>query len=438
MGPLESIHSEWVQPVLQPDSGVHIKMQKYAAVLDLIKQRKPQHGLPGAVYVDPDVYRQDLEQIWHREWIFAGHTFELEKPGQYLTLQIGDYPIAVVRGKDGNIRAFHNACRHRGSKVCTEDKGKVAKLVCPYHKWTFELDGKLLFAGNMGPDFNNADHDLLPAHCEVVHSYIYVCVAKVAPDFEKFRSAVSPFIGPHYLEDCKVAFEANLVEKGNWKLVFENNRECYHCDGTHPELLQSYTELASVQGISGEGEEDPELAEYWSTCEAGGLASRLVMDPAGQFRMTRIPLDHGASSYTMDGKPAVSRRLDRSGVENIGALLYFNYPSTWNHFLGDHALSFRVLPRGPGETVVTTKWLVPKDAQEGVDYDLERLTKVWMATNDQDRRLVEGAQVGVTSPAYQPGPYSPLVENGVCQFIDWYCELMARRITEAGEASKAL
>jgi len=413
-------------------------MQKYAAVLDLIKQRKPQHGLPGAVYLDPDVYRQDLEQIWHREWIFAGHTFELEKPGQYLTLQIGDYPIAVVRGKDGNIRAFHNACRHRGSKVCTEDKGKVAKLVCPYHKWTFELDGKLLFAGNMGPDFNNADHDLLPAHCEVVHSYIYVCVAKVAPDFEKFRSAVSPFIGPHYLEDCKVAFEANLVEKGNWKLVFENNRECYHCDGTHPELLQSYTELASVQGISGEGEEDPELAEYWSTCEAGGLASRLVMDPAGQFRMTRIPLDHGASSYTMDGKPAVSRRLDRSGVENIGALLYFNYPSTWNHFLGDHALSFRVLPRGPGETVVTTKWLVPKDAQEGVDYDLERLTKVWMATNDQDRRLVEGAQVGVTSPAYQPGPYSPLVENGVCQFIDWYCELMARRITEAGEASKAL
>lgn len=134
----------------------------------------------------------DLEQIWHREWIFAGHTFELEKTGQYLTLQIGDYPIVVVRGKDGAVRAFHNACRHRGSKVCSEDKGKVAKLVCPYHKWTFELDGKLLYAGNMGPDFNLAEHDLIPAHCEIVHSYIYVCVAKVAPDFEKFRSAVSP------------------------------------------------------------------------------------------------------------------------------------------------------------------------------------------------------------------------------------------------------
>ncbi|WP_260961475.1 aromatic ring-hydroxylating oxygenase subunit alpha [Pseudomonas citri] len=368
-------------------------MRKYTDVLDLIKQRQPQYGLPGAAYKDPELYQQDLEQIWYKEWIFAGHTFELEKPGQYLTLQIGEYPVAVVRGKDGEIRAFHNACRHRGSKVCTEAKGKVAKLVCPYHKWTFDLDGKLLFAGNMGTEFNPGEHNLSPVHCEIVHSYIYVCVAKTAPDFEKFRSAVSPFIGPHYLEDCKVAFEANLTEKGNWKLVFENNRECYHCDGTHPELLSSYTELASVQGV---GAEDPVLAEHCDTCEAAGLASRMVMDPDGQFRMTRIPLNPGASSYTMDGQPAVSRRLDRSGVGNIGALLYFNYPSTWNHFLGDHALSFRVLPVGPGETVVTTKWLVPKEAQEGIDYDIDRLTKVWMATNDQDRRLVEGAQLGVT------------------------------------------
>ncbi|MBK5001928.1 aromatic ring-hydroxylating dioxygenase subunit alpha [Pseudomonas sp. S31] len=404
-------------------------MHNISAGLDLIKQRRPQHGLPGAAYRDTALYQLELEHIWYQEWIFAGHTFEMEKPGEYLTLQIGEYPVVVVRGKDGAVRAFHNACRHRGSKVCTEAKGKVAKLVCPYHKWTFELDGKLLYAGNMGAEFDPSQHNLTPLHCEVVHSYIYVCVAKVAPDFEKFRSAVSPFIGPHYLEDCKVAFESNLVEKGNWKLVFENNRECYHCDGTHPELLCSYTELASVRG--GDEAEDPLFAEYCNTLEAAGLASRQVMDPNGQFRMTRIPLNPGASSYTLDGKPAVTRRLDRSGVENIGALLYFKYPSTWNHFLGDHALSFRVLPAGPGETVVTTKWLVPKDAQEGVDYDIDRLTKVWMATNDQDRRLVEGTQVGVTSPAYVPGPYSSIIETGVCQFVDWYCELMTRRLNES-------
>ncbi|MFC5696006.1 aromatic ring-hydroxylating dioxygenase subunit alpha [Pseudomonas sp. GCM10022186] len=403
-------------------------MDKNTAVLALIRQRKERHALPRAVYSDPEVYRQDLEQIWHKEWIFAGHTFELEKPGQYLTLQIGDYPIAVVRGGDGQVRAFHNACRHRGSKVCTENSGKVAKLVCPYHKWVFDLDGKLLFAGNMGPDFNVADYGLKPAHCEVVNSYIYVCVADKAPDFEKFRKAVSPFIAPHNLDDCKVAFESNLIERGNWKLVFENNRECYHCDGTHPELLNSYVENLSVAGVG--GEDDPELVAHWNRCEAAGLPSRLVMDEGGQYRMTRIPLSAGAVSYTMDGKPAVAGRLDRSGESNIGALLYFNYPSTWNHFLGDHALSFRVLPQGPNETLVTTKWLVPKDAQEGLDYDLDRLTRVWIATNDQDRRLVEGAQAGVSSPAYEPGPYSSIAENGVCQFVDWYCATMTSRLAD--------
>ncbi|MGD8221589.1 aromatic ring-hydroxylating oxygenase subunit alpha [Pseudomonas thivervalensis] len=397
-----------------------------ASVIDLIKKRKARHALPRELYIEPEVFRQDLEQIWHKDWIFAGHTFEIEKPGQYLTMQIGDYPVLIIRDKSGQVRAFHNACRHRGSKVCEHAQGKVAKLVCPYHKWTFELDGSLLFAGNMGADFDRSQYNLKPVHCEIVHTYIYVCVADQAPEFESFRHSVSPFIAPHFLDNCKVAFESNLVEKGNWKLVFENNRECFHCDGTHPELMNSFVENLSVAGVG--GEDDPELTAHWNRCETAGMPSKLVMDPNGRFRMTRIPLSAGAVSYTMDGKPAVAGRLDKSGEPDIGALLYFNYPSTWNHFLGDHALSFRVLPIGPGETLVTTKWLVPNTAVEGVDYEIDRLTKVWLATNDQDRRLVEGTQAGVTSPTYEPGPFSDIAENGVCQFDDWYCETMLTRL----------
>lgn len=396
------------------------------AVIDLIAQRQPRHSLPRELYSDPDVYRQDLEQLWHRDWVFAGHTFEIAKPGQYFTLQIGDYPVAVVRSKDGQVRAFHNACRHRGAKVCEHERGKAAKLVCPYHKWTYELDGNLLFAGNMGADFDKTQYGLKPVHVEVVESFIYVCVAAKAPDFESFRAAVKPFIAPHFLDHCKVAFTSDLIERGNWKLVFENNCECYHCDGTHPELMNSFVENLSVAGVG--SEDDPELAAHWARCERAGMPSKLVMDIHGRFRMTRIPLSAGAVSYTLDGKPAVAGRLDQSGEPDIGALLYFNYPSTWNHFLGDHALSFRVLPLGPNETLVTTKWLVPESALEGVDYDLERLTKVWIATNDQDRRLVEGTQAGVNSPSYEPGPYSEVAENGVCQFDDWYCATMLERL----------
>ena len=401
-------------------------MNTKASVIGLIEKRKARHALPRELYIEPEVFRQDLEQIWHKDWIFAGHTFELEKPGQYLTLQIGDYPVLIIRDKSGQVRAFHNACRHRGSKVCEHAQGKVAKLVCPYHKWTFELDGSLLFAGNMGADFDRTQYNLKPVHCEIVHTYIYVCVADEAPEFESFRHSVSPFIAPHFLDNCKVAFESNLIEKGNWKLVFENNRECFHCDGTHPELMNSFVENLSVAGVG--GEDDPELTAHWNRCETAGMPSKLVMDPNGRFRMTRIPLSAGAVSYTMDGKPAVAGRLDKSGEPDIGALLYFNYPSTWNHFLGDHALSFRVLPIGPGETLVTTKWLVPNTAVEGVDYEIDRLTKVWLATNDQDRRLVEGTQAGVTSPTYEPGPFSDIAENGVCQFDDWYCETMLTRL----------
>jgi phenylpropionate dioxygenase-like ring-hydroxylating dioxygenase large terminal subunit len=116
---------------------------------------------------------------------------------------------------------------------------------------------------------------------------------------------------------------------------------------------------------------------------------------------------------------------------NAGSLLFFHYPNTWNHFLSDHVLNFRVLPISATETEVVTTWLVHKDAVEGRDYDIKRLTEVWEATNDEDRLVVEENQKGILSPAYEPGPYSPQQESGVAQFIDWYCATMVRHLTPA-------
>ena len=114
----------------------------------------------------------------------------------------------------------------------------------------------------------------------------------------------------------------------------------------------------------------------------------------------------------------------------------FHYPNTWNHFLSDHVLNFRVIPVSPTETEVTTTWLVHKDAVEGKDYDLKRLTEVWIDTNDEDRRVVEENQIGVNSPAYEPGPYSEKQESGVRQFIDWYVQSMIRSLA-SGERMAA-
>jgi Rieske 2Fe-2S family protein len=309
--------------------------------------------------------------------------------------------------------------------------------VCPYHNWSYELDGRLLFARDMGPNFDRAKHGLKSVHCESGGGYIWICLAAQAPDFAAFRKTVAPYLAPHDLSMAKVAAESTIVENGNWKLVWENNRECYHCSPNHPELCRTFPETPTVSGVDG-ALKDPLIVEHWKHCEAFGLPSRFEISPDGQWRVTRMPLLRDAVSYTISGRAAVNRPLSDQIVEpRIGAMLMFHYPSTWNHMLGDHAISLRMAPLGPKHTQLTTKWLVHRDAVEGVDYSIDELTAVWNATNDQDRRIVEENQRGVSSPAYEPGPYSPVHEGGVTQFVDWYCNFTERAIS-AGEARPQL
>ena len=401
-----------------------------------LANRRPGYTLEREFYMDPEYYRLDLEHIWYKDWLFAGHDCELVRPGSYLSMQVGDYPVIVVRGADGKIRAFHNSCRHRGSRLCSADHGTVAKLVCPYHQWTYELDGRLLYARDMGVNFDPASRGLKPVQCESVGGYVWICLAPHAPDLAAFRAHVEPYLLPHRLAEAKVAHESTIVEKGNWKLVWENNRECYHCGGNHPELCRTFPEGPTVSGVDGAAD-DPKIVAHWEHCEAAHLPSRFLLAGQGQYRTTRMPLLRDAVSYTMSGKPAVRRPLS-AGVtaDRIGALLLFHYPTTWNHVLGDHAVSFRVLPLGPTETQVTTKWLVHKDAAEGIDYTIDELTKVWAATNEQDRRIVEENQRGVNSPAFEPGPYAPTHESGVVQFVDWYSGAMERSLGSAARLSR--
>ncbi|TMU88567.1 aromatic ring-hydroxylating oxygenase subunit alpha [Brucella haematophila] len=404
-------------------------------MLGLLTGRDPNFSLEQKFYTDPDYYKLDLENIFYRDWLFVGHDCELPKTGSYMTVQVGAYPVVIVRDAQGGIRAFHNSCRHRGSRICSAEKGTAAKLVCPYHQWTYELDGRLLFARQVGPDFKPAEYGLKQVHCETVAGYIYICVADEAPDFASFRNLVEPYLAPHNIKDAKVAFESSIIEKGNWKLVWENNRECYHCAANHPELCRTYPEAPSATGVQGVME-DPEINQLWKNCASAGLPAEFKMSEDGRYRITRIPLLRDAVSYTMSGKAAVKKPLSNqvAGDTNIGAMLLFNYPTTWNHLMADHAISFRVMPISAEETLVTTKWLVHKDAVEGVDYDLDELTHVWIQTNDQDRQIVEENAVGIRSPAYQPGPYSVEHEGGVMQFLEWYTNTITPRLR--GEAAK--
>ncbi len=397
-------------------------------VLEQLQNRRDGFSLEQAFYTNPDYFKLDMEMIYYREWLFVGHDCEVPKAGNYFTVQIGDYSVIIVRGRDGNIRALHNSCRHRGSRVCSSERGAAAKLVCPYHQWTYDLDGSLVFARQMGEDFDASKFGLKSVHCESFGGYIFVCLANQAPEFASVRDMVEPYMLPHNLRNAKVALQTSIIEKGNWKLVWENNRECYHCAGNHPELCRTYPENPKVTGTQGAGN-DPEIAAHWERCEAAGLPSQFKMHPTGQSRVARMPLLNGAQSYTMSGNRAVKKPLaPETAINDPGALVLFHYPTTWNHMLGDHAISFRVLPLGPEETMVTTTWLVNKEAVEGIDYDVNELAHVWTFTNDQDRQIVEENARGIRSPAYEPGPYSAEHEGGVAQFVEWYANEMINRL----------
>ena len=398
---------------------------------DLLRGRRPHHSLDRPFYTDPAFFALDLEHIWRKEWIFVGHTCEVAEPGRWFRTDIANESIIVLRGRDGAVRAFHNTCRHRGARICLAERGRVARLVCPYHQWSYDLDGRLMKARYMGEDFDPSVHRLGPVHCEVVAGWIFVSLAENAPEIADFRRDVTPYLAPIEPDDCKVVFESSTVEKGNWKLVMENNRECYHCAGAHPELCQTLAEYDAVDDPRADAAYGDLLERKYRDWAALGLLYRPTPHHL-RYRAVRLPYVNGAVAMTPDGRPACTRLLGGLTDPDLGSVRMLSLPNTWNHVGSDHVVSFRLLPISATETLLTTKWLVHKDARAGVDYDLDRLTAVWRATNDQDRQLVEMTQAGVASSGYRPGPYSGVIEAGVRDFVDWYVGAMTTAL--AGNA----
>ncbi|TDO99853.1 aromatic ring-hydroxylating oxygenase subunit alpha [Marinomonas balearica] len=405
----------------------HATLQEAKAEMKtLLETRQPNYSLDAALYNDPHMFRVDMEEVFQKEWLFVGMTSEIPKRGDYFTVEIGQNPVLILRDADGSVNAFHNTCRHRGSRICTEHRGKVANLVCPYHQWTYDLKGNLLFAGTeMGGEFDLKQHGLKKAFCKTAGGFIFVSIGKEEPtgDFDEFLQTLEEYMEPYDVENTKLAVESHMYEKANWKLVLENNRECYHCSGSHPELLNTLLEWDDIN--------DPrasqdfldlykDQAEKWD--EEGIPHEHKSYGPGLRNRIVRMPLKKGVKVMTMDGEAGCKKMLGRVKNPQLGSMRILHLPNSWNHMQSDHFIVFRVLPISAQETMVTTKWFVHKDAVEGVDYDPERLRKVWDATNEQDRVLGEQNQLGINSVGYQPGPYSETYEFGVINFLEWYSE----------------
>jgi Rieske 2Fe-2S family protein len=406
-------------------------------IRQLVETRRAGYTLEAPFYTSREVFDLDLELIFGRHWIFACVEAEAPQPGDYRKLDIGTQSVILVRGDDGEMRAFHNVCRHRGAQLVTAERGRVIRFVCPYHQWTYKRDGELMVARQMGADFDKSCHGLKPVHLRSIAGLVFICLAEKAPaDIDDLASALVPRLAPHDLRNAKVAAQIDLVERGNWKLTMENNRECFHCQASHPELLNSFSEFAvGFDPSAANARQREEAAAYAQTAretvaawETKGFPSGPIEHLKGRptaFRTERLVLAGENESQTMDSKIASRKLMGAIAEPKLGGLHIHTQPNSWHHAMSDHAISFCVLPLSPDETLVRTTWLVHKDAVEGQDYEVDNLTKVWVATNRQDAALVERTHAGVRSPAYEPGPYSPFTEGQVDDFVTWYVERLA-------------
>lgn len=407
-----------------------------AQLAELMATRRSGWSLPGAFYAEADVYRAEMNAIWRRQWLFAGHACQIPEVGDFFVVQVDTDSVIVIRGDDGVVRAMHNVCRHRGTQICGEESGHAKKLVCPYHQWTYGTDGSLQYYRGMQEDLNKDDLGLIPVHLRTIEGMIYICLSDSPPDFAKAFELMTPMARPQGLATAKIAKIVDYEIEANWKLVWENNRECYHCNAHHPQYIRAnydhYNEDDTTDAIRAQIECAVERGEKkWSAAgltishKQTGMAC--FPDHDIWYSANRTALADGYVSESMDGQQVSTLMGDYPDPE-VGTLRMRTMPNMWIHASCDHAVSTRLLPAGLGKTRVRVAWLVDKSAVEGKDYQLDRLMPFWQLTSEQDWDICRVAQLGVCSGGYRPGPFSTYKEYNVDAFVRWYLKSLSNPV----------
>ncbi|MDZ7704601.1 MAG: aromatic ring-hydroxylating dioxygenase subunit alpha [Trueperaceae bacterium] len=386
----------------------------------LLDARTSGMSLPQALYTSDAAYHADLEHVFYRHWLFAGHSCDIPNPGDFFVVPVGHESIVVIRDRDGQVYAHFNVCRHRGSKIALQDCGNAKTLLCPYHQWAYSPNGRLVGARLMGEQFDKDSYRLRSAHVRDLAGLLFVCLADEPPDFDRAVADVTPQLRPHGLANAQVIARHRYDVEANWKVVIENNRECYHCQVSHPEFCLSNYDY----GVNGDPRSDAAYSEVLTDAyrrwHDQGLHPAEVSFPGGApYRVSRLPLRPGFVTESMDGQP-VAPPMGELPNADVGSLRLISLPNLWAHANGDYAMTTRLTPTGPHSTRIDVAFLVRGDAQAGHDFDPDAVAYVWKMTSEEDWELCENNHAGIRSRAYQPGPLSPLTENSVEAFYGWY------------------
>jgi phenylpropionate dioxygenase-like ring-hydroxylating dioxygenase large terminal subunit len=384
-----------------------------------IAEHRPGHALAAPFYCDARFFEHEMQRLLLRHWHCVGHSSQLSATGDFMTVEILGESLIIVRGAEG-VHALVNVCRHRGSRVCVEERGHArgGVFVCPYHAWSYNLDGSLRAARQMPAQFERASHGMRTLHVADVEGLLFVSFAGDPPGLEHVYTVLGSVARAYGWKDARVAHRETYVVQANWKLAVENYMECYHCGPAHEEYsrFHLYARPAALNHDADEqlrertralGVSIPEF-DLWGRNAAAGQESADSL---------RSALTRGAVTGSEDGKPLAP--LMGSFPDYDGGVTFFDIGLT-NNFLAypDHGLMYRFVPRSVERTDMEVLWLVRADAREGIDYDLARLTWLWKVTSVADKRIIELNQKGIRSRYYQAGPYAPM-EQHTARVVDW-------------------
>lgn len=358
-----------------------------------------QHTLGREYFTSAEIFDAERERIFYRSWMLAGHVSELESPGSYFLFEIDRESVIVLRDGAGEVRAFHNHCRHRGSRLCRDAKGSLgASITCPYHAWTYGLDGALRAVPAMSDvaGFRAADFPLHRVALGIWQGFVFVnLAADPVPFAEAMAALVDKF--PHRNAGGLRSVHQKVYEvEANWKLFFHNFSECYHCPTVHPLLNQ----LTPFRNSENDLDEGPVL---------GGPMS--MTNPEG--------------SMTMGGARCATPFATLSAEERARVYYYTVFPSAFVSFHPDYVLVHRAQALAIDRTRIVCDWFFHPDAIAAPGFDPEPAVAFWDLTNRQDWALCASAHLGVASRAWEPGMYSEL-ESQLAAFDRHYLRVMGR------------
>jgi Rieske 2Fe-2S family protein len=353
--------------------------------------------LAGQYYTDPAIFGLEQSRIFENMWFCAVRASDLPTPGSFKSVQVGQESVLIVRGRDSQLRAFLNICRHRGAKLCTEDSGEVKRAFqCPYHAWTYGLDGKLMAAPNLTkmPDIDRVEYGLVNVHLREWLGYAWVCLADEPPSFDAdVKAAVTERLGTleaidsYDIDELAVGKRITYDVKANWKLIVENFMECYHCATIHPELTEVLPEFAD------------------------GYAAQYYVGHGAEF-------GEEIKGFTVDGSEGFDKLPGVSDDQDRRYYAITIKPQVFINLVPDHIIFHRMYPVAADRTIVECDWLYSKEVVAS-GKDVSRSVELFDRVNVQDFDACERCQPAMNSRAYAKGGVLVPSEHHIGAFHEW-------------------